>query len=79
MMSKKTNAKPETIADRKINSTWHGRSLEGYIAIHPKAAGARTLTQARIMAFGEKESRVGVCNCQQNTCQRYNGKTKSNC
>jgi len=39
----------------------HGRVvLENYIRMHPKAAGARTLTQARIMAFGRKQSQHGI-------------------
>ena len=35
--------------------TWAGRSLENYISMHPKAKGARTLTEARKMAFGHKK------------------------
>lgn len=71
-----TNRKPETIADRPINSTWCGRSLESYIALFPKAAGARTLTEARQLAHGEKHKKVGECPCKQSTCNRY-GKGKS--
>jgi hypothetical protein len=71
-MNKKTR-KVETIADRPINSTWTGRSLDNYIAMHPKAAGARSLTEARQKAFGEKQPKVGVCQCGQPGCQRYRG------
>lgn len=38
-------------------SNWLGRSLSNYIAMHPKARGARTLTEARILAFGKKPKR----------------------
>lgn len=34
---------------------WYGRNLANYIAMHPKAAGATTLTQARKLAFGHKK------------------------
>lgn len=36
------------------------RSLENYIKQHPKAKGARTLTEARRMAFGSKKSMHGL-------------------
>jgi hypothetical protein len=79
-MKSNSSRKPETIADRKINSTWFGRSLENYVQQHPKAQGARTLTEARTLAFGERESRVGTCNCKQNSCTRFgHGKARSNC
>lgn len=34
---------------------WYGRSLENYKAIHPKAKVAKTLTEARKLAFGMKK------------------------
>jgi hypothetical protein len=52
---------------------WAGRSLSNYIDMHPKAKGARTLTQARIMAFGPKTKRVGSCPCGNAGCKRYAG------
>lgn len=51
------------------SSTWHGRSLENYISLHPKAKGATTFTQAKKMAFGEKQKKTG-CKCRQNSCRR---------
>jgi hypothetical protein len=36
------------------------RSLENYIKQHPRAAGCRTLTDARIVAFGRKRSCHGA-------------------
>ncbi len=36
------------------------RNLDNYIKQHPKAKGARNLTQARRAAFGEKRSLHGV-------------------
>lgn len=79
-MSKQKTGKMETIADRRINSTWFGRNLDNYVAQHPKAQGAKSLTEARVMAFGERESKVGVCNCGQNSCIRFgHGKARSNC
>lgn len=54
-----------SIADRKQNSTWCGRSLENYKAIHAKTAeqkgvshelqNARTLTAAKKVVFGIKK------------------------
>ena len=44
----------------KSGGTHGPDSLENYIRQHPKAAGARTLTQARIMAFGRKVSQHGI-------------------
>jgi hypothetical protein len=60
---------------------WAGRSLSNYIDMHPKAKGARTLTQARILAFGPKTKRVGSCSCGNTACKRYSGggKASSNC
>lgn len=38
-------------------STWLGRSLTNYVAMHPKAKGAKTLTEARKLAFGSKNKK----------------------
>lgn len=40
---------------------WNGRSLTNYIAMHPKAKGAKTLTEARKMVFGVKQKRYTCC------------------
>lgn len=56
---------------------WFGRNLESYISMHPKARGAKTLTQARQMAFGFKKKNYG-CKCRQPSCRRVNG-GGSNC
>ncbi len=55
----------QTIADRKPTSTWCGRSLSNYKAMHAKTAAnkgvtqellsAKTLTQARKIVFGVKK------------------------
>lgn len=75
-MSKKL----ETIADREYSSTWTGRSLDNYKAMHrkncPDVMSARSLTEARSIVFGAKTKKVGVCGCKQSTCGRY-GKGKS--
>lgn len=81
MMTNK-NKRPETIADRQIKSTWFGRSLENFKKQHSLKKGvqaARTLTQARIEAFGEKDSRVGTCQCKQAGCMRYGRGKSSHC
>lgn len=75
-----------TIADREYSSTWTGRSLENYKQMHRSVAekkgtlnellSARTLTAARIAAYGEKPKKVGVCGCKQERCERY-GRGKS--
>jgi hypothetical protein len=36
------------------------RNLANYIRQHPKASGARTLTEARRLAFGSKKSQHGM-------------------
>lgn len=36
------------------------RNLQNYIKLHPKATGARTLTEARKLAFGTKRSLHGL-------------------
>lgn len=66
---------------KQVENNWEGRSLANYISIHPKAAGATTLTRARIMAFGAKTKRVRSCPCGQDRCRRYSGggKASSNC
>lgn len=72
--------KMETIADREHKSSWIGRSLENYKAMHrqhtPEVDRARSLTEARRIAFGEKVKKVGVCGCKQPGCERY-GRGKS--
>lgn len=40
---------------------WIGRSLENYKQMHPKAANARTLTEARRLAFGAKSKSYTCC------------------
>lgn len=40
---------------------WYGRSLENYKRLHPKASGAKTLTEARRLAFGPKQKRFTCC------------------
>ena len=49
--------------DSIYRSEWHwmGRSLTNYVAIHPKAKGARTLTEARKLAFGNKPKQYRCC------------------
>ena len=50
---------------------WLGRSLENYKSMHPKAAGAKTLTEARKLAFGNKPKRFSCCTAG---CAQCNGK-----
>lgn len=75
--------KVETIADREYNSTWCGRSLDNYKAMHrastPEVMSARSLTEARRIVFGEKTKKVGVCGCKQNSCGRYGRGKSSHC
>lgn len=59
-------------------TTWGGRSLTNYISQHPKARGAKSLTEARRKAFGEKQKNFG-CKCKQAACKRSGGKSGSNC
>jgi len=40
------------------SGSWAGRSLENYISLHPKAKGAKTLTEARKLAFGYKKGQT---------------------
>lgn len=79
-----------TIADREFRSTWTGRSLSNYKSMHRETAAkkgkgaelqaARTLTEARVVVFGEKNKAVGICSCFQPGCKRYgHGKPSSNC
>lgn len=69
-----------TIADREYSSTWSGRSLDNYKAMHrkhkPEVMSARSLTEARAIVFGQKTKKVGICGCKQSSCGRY-GKGKS--
>lgn len=53
----------------KSGQTWIGRSLVNYIALHPKAKGAPTLTKARQLAFGAKPKNL-MCKCGQMKCER---------
>jgi hypothetical protein len=48
---------------------WAGRSLSNYIAMHPKAKGASTLTEARKMAFGVKQKRFTCCRDKCSQCK----------
>lgn len=57
---------------------WLGRNLEAYVATHPKAKGAKTLTQARRMAFGAKQKNC-VCRCLQKGCKRLAGNKTDHC
>lgn len=59
-------------------NTWFGRSLQNYCSMHPKANGAKTLTQARDMAFGKKTKNYG-CRCLQSSCKRSSGKGGDSC
>lgn len=78
-----------SIADRQYNSTWTGRSLDNYKQMQRKVAeakgklnellSARSLTEARIAVYGEKESRVGKCPCKQASCGRYGRGKSSHC
>lgn len=43
---------------KQNQSNWLGRSLENYIKQHPKAKGARSLTEAKAMAFGNKSKKM---------------------
>lgn len=47
--------KEQIQAKYKPDWQWLGRNLDNYISMHPKAAGAKTLTQARKLAFGTKK------------------------
>lgn len=49
--------------DYKSLNTWAGRSLENYLKMHPKAKGAKTLTEARLKAFGPKPKRLHFDKC----------------
>lgn len=64
--------------NKVVESTWNGRSLANYISMHPKAAGAKTLTQARALAFGAKKKNYG-CKCGQTGCKRSGAGKASNC
>jgi hypothetical protein len=63
---------------KKSESTWLGRSLANYIALNPKAKGAKTLTEARKMAFGAKQKNHG-CRCGQRDCKRLKGDKSDHC
>ncbi len=58
----------------KSRQTWVGRSLVNYFAQNPKAAGAKTLTEARRLAFGHKMKSF-ACKCGQMKCARDGGKS----
>ena len=57
-----------SIADRKHSSTWVGRSLDNYKAMHEKTAkdkgvahelaNAKTLTQAKKIVYGHKKGQT---------------------
>lgn len=51
---------------------WLGRSLDNYISQNPKAKGAKSLTEARKLAFGAKP-KTFTCKCGQMSCKRANG------
>lgn len=57
---------------------WLGRSLANYIDMHPQAKGAKTLTEARRLAFGNK-GKSFVCKCGQDKCKRRGGAKSSHC
>lgn len=57
---------------------WLGRSLKNYIILHPKAEGARTLTEARRKAFGNKTKTL-ACRCGQDKCRRKTGYGRDSC
>lgn len=66
---------------------WNGRSLENYKAMHRNAVpknreieflAARSLTQARKIAFGVKQKSTS-CRCGQASCRRRDGKSGSSC
>jgi hypothetical protein len=57
---------------------WLGRSLKNYVEQHPKAKGAKTLTEARKLAFGSKP-KTNTCKCGQLKCVRSDGKSSSHC
>jgi hypothetical protein len=46
---------------QKPEYSWLGRSLANYVSMHPKAKGARTLTEARKLAFGTKSNHQDIC------------------
>jgi hypothetical protein len=54
------------------------RDLKNYISMHPEARGARTLTEARRKAFGQK-TKTFTCRCKQAGCKRRNGGKDSAC
>ncbi len=54
--------------------TWVGRNLANYISQNAKAKGAKTLTEARKLAFGEKP-KSNACKCGQQKCARDGGKS----
>jgi len=56
----------------RSGQTWIGRSLANYIALHPKAKDAKSLTEARRLAFGAKP-KTFTCKCGQSTCKRDGG------
>lgn len=53
---------------------WAGRNLSNYIANHPKAKGAKNLTEARALAFGQKAKSYS-CKCGLRDCARSKGKS----
>lgn len=48
------------MADMNLENQKKFRSLKNYIEQHPIAKGARTLTEARKLAFGNKRSQHGL-------------------
>ncbi len=64
--------KEKDFAQFQSRNTWSGRSLTNYIINNPKAKGAKTLTEARRLAFGAKPKSFS-CKCGQHSCKRDNG------